>query len=395
VNTSFVETYVGHKVYLVGGAVRDMVMGIEPKDYDYVTLCSPDELMKRGWEHTGKMFPVFRHKDLNNVELAIGRTERKVAEGHNGFEWGLAKSLVDDLLRRDLTINAMAMDAEGVLYDPFGGREDIKAKLLRPVSPAFSEDPLRSFRAAKFAARYNFNPSASLLRAMREVAPELCKLSVERVREEMMAALLYDYADKFFEVLRDGGSLDYWFPELKAGLNVPAGPAHAHGTTTVFEHSLLALKAAEKNEDIRLMALTHDFGKAVTSPDILPHHYGHENVTEPLITFSRRMNFSDTLTHKLVTHTKMHMRYHIAEKMRPCKQVVLYRHVRRFQSEFLAACVADSRGRVDPSPRADNTYLAGLFLKLNNVDLSACKGQDEVVRLLEKAASEYKKEMKG
>jgi tRNA nucleotidyltransferase (CCA-adding enzyme) len=143
------------------------------------------------------------------------------------------------------------------------------------------------------------------------------------------------------------------------------------------------------------MALVHDFGKALTDKKILPHHYGHENMVEPVEAFSSRFNFSDTLTRKLVTHTKMHMRYHIAEKMRPCKQVILYRHVRRFQDEFLKACVADSRGRVDYVPRDHSTYVAELFKRLNAVDLSQCKGEEDVVRLLERAATEYKKEMKG
>lgn len=387
-----VEGVAGSPVYLVGGAVRDMVMGIEPKDYDYVTLSTPDELLRRGWEATGKAFPVYRHPYLGpHVELALGRTERKVSAGHNGFEWGLAKTLVDDLLRRDLTINAMAMNAEGQIIDPFGGRDDIKEKKLRPVSPAFAEDPLRSFRAARFAAKLNFFYSTSLLRVMREIAPELSALSVERVREEMTKALLTDNPERFFWTLRAGGSLSYWFPELLAGEDVPAGPAHAHGDTSVYEHSLLALRAAPKDHDIRLMALTHDFGKALTAKEILPHHYGHENVVEPVTSFSKRFNFSDTLERKLVNHTKMHMRYHLASKMRPCKLVVLYRNVRRYKDQYLSACLADSRGRVGKELNPEDPYLSNLFTRLDGVDLSACKKEKDVIRLLEKEASAFKK----
>lgn len=389
-----IEAQVGRKVYLVGGAVRDLLMGIEPKDVDYVTLATPDDLLARGWEATGKSFPVFRHPMFGpSHELALGRTERKVAQGHNGFEWGLAKSLVDDLLRRDLTINAIAMDSTGAIIDPFNGRDDIKNKYLRPVSPAFAEDPLRSFRAARFAAKYGFYYSTSLLRVMREVAPELQTLSVERVREEMMKALKTDKPHYFFTTLRAGGSLDYWFPELKAGENIPAGPAHAHGDTSVFDHLLLSVKAAPVDEEVRLMALVHDFGKPLTPKEILPHHYGHENVTDPVVAFARRMNFSETLERKLVSHTKMHMRYHLARKMRPVKLVKLYRVVRRFKTDYLSACLADSRGRVKDVFDPEDRYLHDLFARLDKVDLSSCKKEEDVLKLLEKEAAAFKKEM--
>ena len=388
-----IEAQTGKKVYLVGGAVRDLLMGIEPKDVDYVTLATPDDLLARGWEATGKSFPVFRHPMFGpSQELALGRTERKVASGHNGFEWGLAKSLVDDLLRRDLTINAIAMDSTGAIIDPFNGRNDIKDKVLRPVSPAFAEDPLRSFRAARFAAKYGFFYSTSLLRVMREVAPELQTLSVERVREEMMKALRTDNPHKFFYTLRAGGSLDYWFPELKAGENIPAGPHHAHGDTSVFDHLLLSVKAAPVDEEVRLMALVHDFGKPLTPKDILPHHYGHENVTDPVVAFARRMNFSETLERKLVSHTKMHMRYHLAREMRPVKLVKLYRVVRRFKTDYLSACLADSRGRVKDVFDPEDRYLHDLFARLDKVDLSKCKKEEDVLRLLEKEAAVFKKE---
>ncbi len=228
------SNYLSHKiadmeVYLVGGAVRDTVLGRPVKERDWVVLdSSPEEMLQLGYRPVGKQFPVFLHPETHE-EYALARTERKVGKGHGGFDFqtGSDVTLEDDLLRRDLTINAIAMDDKGELIDPYGGLEDIKNRVLRHVSQAFGEDPLRIFRVARFACQLpDFSVSSDTLKLMEQIAVngELLELSAERVWSEFSKALLAERPEQFLTTLRTVKALAFWFPEFsEVSCSIPGG----------------------------------------------------------------------------------------------------------------------------------------------------------------------------
>lgn len=272
------------KIYLVGGAVRDGLLGLPVKDRDWVvTGATPQQMLDASYQQVGRDFPVFLHPDTHE-EYALARTERKAGHGYTGFICHAAPdvTLEQDLKRRDLTINAIAMDQYGEIIDPWGGREDIERRVLRHVSPAFNEDPLRVLRVARFAARYahlNFRIADETLALMRSMTGngELAHLTPERVWKETEGALTSRNPQVYFQVLRDCGALAVLFPEVDALFGVPA-PEKWHPEIDTGVHTLMTLSIAAQlspEVDVRFAALTHDLGKGLTPKHLWPRHHGH------------------------------------------------------------------------------------------------------------------------
>ena len=279
----------GLELYLVGGAVRDHLLGLAAPDRDWLVVGStPEHMVELGFEPVGKDFPVFIHKP-SGEEYALARTERKTARGYQGFQFNTSPdiSLEEDLQRRDLTINAMAQDVDGELIDPFNGRADIKAGVLRHVSDAFVEDPVRILRLARFAARFDFSVAPETLSLMQSMVNngEVDALVPERVWQEMHKALLTDRPQNFFKVLRDCGALKRILPEIDALFGIPQ-TAKYHPEIDTGIHTMMVIEQAVKlsaDPLVRFAALVHDLGKAVTPKDILPSHKGHEKGGLPII----------------------------------------------------------------------------------------------------------------
>ncbi|VEC01041.1 Multifunctional CCA protein [Cedecea lapagei] len=272
------------KIYLVGGAVRDGLLKLPVKDKDWVVVgATPQQMLDEGYQQVGKDFPVFLHPQ-SHEEYALARTERKSGQGYTGFTCYSAPdvTLEQDLLRRDLTINAIAQDEHGKLIDPYNGLADIKSRLLRHVSPAFNEDPLRVLRVARFAARYahlNFQIAPETLALMREMTDngEIAHLTAERVWKETENALTSRNPQVFFAVLRECGALKVLFPEIDALYGVPA-PAKWHPEIDTGIHTLMTLSIAAQLSpavDVRFATLCHDLGKGLTPKEKWPSHHGH------------------------------------------------------------------------------------------------------------------------
>jgi tRNA nucleotidyltransferase (CCA-adding enzyme) len=348
------------KVYEVGGAVRDALLGLPVKERDWVVVgASPDELIALGYRRVGKDFPVFLHPHTGD-EYALARTERKVGRGYTGFEFDTASTvtLEQDLERRDLTINAIARDAAGTLIDPWGGRRDLEARVLRHVSPAFGEDPLRVLRVARFAARFaklgfTVAPETRTLLAEIVASGEMEALKPERVWQETAKALAEDDPQVYVEVLRDCGALVRVFPEVDALFGVPQ-PERWHPEIDTGVHVLLALKVAARltpAPTVRFAVLTHDLGKAATPQPMLPAHHGHERRSEELLgALCERLpvpnRFRDLALHVARHHGTVHRGAEL--KPRTVLDVITavdgLRQPERFE-EFLLACEADMRGR--------------------------------------------------
>ncbi|KEA53445.1 tRNA nucleotidyl transferase [Mangrovibacter sp. MFB070] len=272
------------KIFLVGGAVRDTLLGLPVKDRDWVVVgATPAEMLGQGFQQVGRDFPVFLHPDTHE-EYALARTERKSGHGYTGFICHAEPdvTLEQDLLRRDLTINAIAQSEEGAFIDPWNGQKDIAQRVLRHISPAFCEDPLRVLRVARFAARYahlGFRIAPETLALMQQMAQagELSHLTPERVWKETESALLTRNPQVFFQVLRDCGALSVLFPEVDALFGVPA-PAKWHPEIDTGIHTLMTLTIAAQLSpalDVRFATLCHDLGKGLTPPELWPRHHGH------------------------------------------------------------------------------------------------------------------------
>lgn len=348
-------------VYLVGGAVRDSLLGLEVKERDWVIVgATPMELIKQGYRQVGKDFPVFLHP-LTGEEYALARRERKVAPGYHGFamETGREIPLEADLLRRDLTINAMAMDASGRLIDPYGGEHDLHDRLLRHVSPAFVEDPVRCLRVARLAARFaglGFVVAPETLQLMRQMSlsGELSHLVPERVWAELQKALSGADPSVFFTTLRACGALAVLFPELERLFDVPQSPIH-HPEGDCGTHSLLVLDQCAKLTDdpaTRLAALLHDLGKGLTPVASWPSHPGHEAGGLALLAaFAGRYRLP-RIYHQLAAKVMLwHGEVHRACKLGPKALDQLLLETGAWQSSaagfesVLTACMADCRGR--------------------------------------------------
>ena len=272
------------KSYLVGGAVRDRLLGLPIKDKDWVVVgATPQQMLDAGYQQVGRDFPVFLHPD-SHEEYALARTERKSGSGYTGFTCYAAPdvTLEQDLLRRDLTVNALAEDSDGTIIDPYGGQRDLQQRILRHVSPAFAEDPLRVLRVARFAARYahlSFRIADETLALMREMANagELAHLTPERVWKETESALGTRNPQVFFQTLRDCGALKVLFPEIDALFGVPA-PEKWHPEIDTGVHTLMTVSMAamlSPDIDVRFATLCHDLGKGLTPKEFWPRHHGH------------------------------------------------------------------------------------------------------------------------
>jgi tRNA nucleotidyltransferase (CCA-adding enzyme) len=348
------------KVYLVGGAVRDRLLGLPVQDRDWVVVgATPEQMVAQGYKPVGADFPVFLHPQTKE-EYALARTERKHGHGYKGFTVYSAPdvTLEDDLRRRDLTINAMAEDGNGQLVDPFGGAVDLKAGLLRHVSPAFAEDPLRVLRVARFAARFaprGFRVADETLSLMRRIAEsgELSHLVPERVWQEVERALGEPAPGEFFRVLRETGALAVLFPEIDALFGVPQ-PVEHHPEVDTGVHVLLVLAAAARLTDdarARFAALTHDLGKGETPRAEWPKHHGHEETGAGLVQkLCARLRAPNDYRDLAVAVARHHGVMHRIDELRPgtilelIESVDFLRRPERVDA-FIAACEADFRGR--------------------------------------------------
>jgi tRNA nucleotidyltransferase (CCA-adding enzyme) len=358
-------------IYLVGGAVRDELLGREPVERDWVVVgATPEQLVRQGYRPVGRDFPVFLHPDTGE-EYALARTERKTGPGYRGFTVHAAPdvTLEDDLRRRDLTINAMARAADGTLVDPYGGRSDLEARLLRHVSPAFVEDPVRVLRVARFAARFadtGFSVAAETMDLMRRMVAdgETDALVPERVWQELRTALGERCPQVFVDVLRACGALARVLPEVDRLFGVPQ-PARWHPEIDTGKHTLMVLQqaAALSGETrVRFAALTHDIGKGVTPVEQLPAHHGHEARGAVMIeTLVKRLRIPNDHRDLAVLVARHHCQAHRVAELRPATALKLlerldaFRRPERFE-EFLLACEADMRGRTGfearPYPQA-------------------------------------------
>ena len=349
------------KAYLVGGAVRDELLGLPVRERDWVVVgAAPEELTAAGYKAVGKDFPVFLHPQTNE-EYALARTERKTGPGYRGFETRFSPdvTLEQDLERRDLTINAIARDVDsGVLIDPFGGQRDLEARVLRHVSAAFVEDPVRVLRAARFAARFaplGFKVAPETLALMREIAArgELDALVPERVWQETQKALEQPAPWVFFEVLREGNALPVVFPEIASLFGVPQ-PAQWHPEIDTGVHTLMVLQqAARMSNDavVRFAALVHDLGKGTTPPGEWPRHIAHEQRSVPLIeAMCTRLRIPNAFREVALLVGRYHLLSHKVAELRDTTLLELlenldaFRRPERFE-QFVIACEADARGR--------------------------------------------------
>ncbi|MGA9028656.1 MAG: multifunctional CCA addition/repair protein [Steroidobacteraceae bacterium] len=348
------------QVYLVGGAVRDALLGVPVRERDWVVVgATREELLAGGYREVGRDFPVFLHPETHE-EYALARLERKVAPGYRGFavEFGPGVTLEEDLARRDLTINAMARSGDGALIDPYGGAADIEARLLRHVSPAFAEDPVRVLRAARFAARFaplGFRIAPETLALMRAMVErhEIDALVAERVWQETDKALRETAASEYFRVLRGCGALRVIFPEIDALFGVPQ-PVEWHPEIDTGVHVLMVLDQAVAlgaDAAVRFAALVHDLGKGATPRAEWPGHRGHEERSVALIeTLAARLRVPTAYRELALIVARDHGLVHRALELRPGTIVEMFERVDAFRrpdrfADMLLACEADYRGR--------------------------------------------------
>ncbi len=362
------------QVYLVGGAVRDALLGLPVKERDWVVVGgSRDELLGLKYREVGRDFPVFLHPD-SHEEYALARRERKTAPGYRGFavEFGPEVTLEQDLARRDLTINAIAQAGDGTWIDPHHGRRDLEARLLRHVSPAFAEDPVRILRLARFAARFaalGFKVAPETMALMRAMVDggEADALVAERVWQETEKALREPGASVFFQVLRDCGALRVVYPEIDALFGVPQ-PEKWHPEIDTGVHTLMVLDQAVRlsgDVKVRFAALVHDLGKATTPQQEWPGHKGHEERSVELIeTLCDRLKVPGELRELSIIVARYHGNVHRAFELRPgtilgiLEKTDAFRRSDRF-AQALLACEADSRGRLglENEPYPQRPYL--------------------------------------
>jgi tRNA nucleotidyltransferase (CCA-adding enzyme) len=408
------------KVYLVGGAVRDEQLGVPVKERDWCVVgATPEDLEALGYRQVGRDFPVFLHPE-SGEEYALARTERKTAAGYHGFQFLTSPdiSIEDDLGRRDLTINAMAMATDGndTLIDPYGGLQDLHNGVLRHVSDAFAEDPVRILRVAKFASRFaarDFQLAPETLALMRHMVDngEADALVAERVWKETEEALRSDNPQEYFSVLERCGALRAVFPEIAALFGVPQPPQH-HPEIDCGIHTLMVLQQAAILSDdpvVRFAALVHDLGKATTAPELLPSHHGHERRSMKLVkSMAKRLAIPQSYRDLGMLVAEYHGHCHRAMELRAdtilrvLERSDAFRRPQRF-SNFLLACEADARGRTGleerPYPQAD--YLRGAYAAAAGVsaaDIAAAGGsgadigrqlQEERTRAISDYVSSY------
>ncbi len=365
----------GLEIYLVGGAVRDTRLGLKVEERDFVVVgATPEAMLERGFTQVGKDFPVFLHPRTKD-EYALARTERKTAPGYHGFavHADTDVTLEQDLERRDLTINALAQGPDGRIIDPYGGLADLERRVLRHVSPAFAEDPVRILRVARFAARFQqlgfqvAKETMALMRSMVE-AGEVDALVPERVWQEMGKALAEDRPSVFFGVLRECGALARLLPELDRLWGVPQ-PAKWHPEIDTGVHVMMVLDMAARLSpltEVRFAALCHDLGKGTTPAQILPSHHGHEERSVELLEqVCERFRIPNRHRELARITARYHGKVHKVAELRPTtilglfERADLFRRPERFE-QMLIACEADYRGRLGYEAR---DYPQGALLR--------------------------------
>ncbi len=363
------------QIFLVGGAVRDKLLNYPTSEKDWLVVgSSVKSMLEQGFKQVGKDFPVFLHPKTGE-EYALARQERKISTGYHGFEvdTGEEITLEQDLMRRDLTINAMAMDEKGQIIDPYHGQRDLKAKCLRHVSPAFAEDPLRILRVARFAARYHhlgFSIAPETLDLMTQLAKtgELKSISAERVWTETRRAMAEKSPQIYFETLKACHALADWFPEVDCLWGIP-NPEKWHPEIDTGIHTMMVLEQSallSDNPKTRFAAVCHDLGKGVTPKSEWPSHKGHEKNGLPLIeTLCARLRVPKDFKQLAKIVSEFHLHLHKIEQLKPSTIVKLlektdaFRNKERFE-EFIKACEADYRGRTGFE---DRDYPQGQILR--------------------------------
>jgi tRNA nucleotidyltransferase (CCA-adding enzyme) len=364
------------KTYLVGGAVRDEQLDYPHKEKDWVVVgATPEDMLAAGFQQVGKDFPVFLHPETKE-EYALARTERKTSPGYKGFDVHATPdvTLEQDLLRRDLTINALAKDEAGEIIDPFNGLQDIHDRILRHVSPAFAEDPVRILRVARFAARYlhlGFIVADETMQLMKQMVEdgEVDALVPERVWQEMEKALGERSPSRFIEVLRDCGALERILPELDRLFGVPQPEEH-HPEVDTGIHTLMVLQQACRLSDdtvVRFAALMHDLGKGVTPESEWPHHIEHEaRGADIVLDVCKRLRIPNEYRDLAELTARFHLHYHRALELKPStvvktlEQLDAFRKPQRFE-KFLLASEADARGRPG---HEDSTFPQGAYFRM-------------------------------
>ena len=344
--------------YLVGGAVRDTLLGYPFHERDWVVVgATPQQMLELGYQQVGKDFPVFLHPQTKE-EHALARTERKSGKGYTGFDVYAAPdvTLEQDLLRRDLTINAIAQADDGTLVDPFGGAKDIAAKVLRHVSNAFAEDPLRVLRVARFYARYahlGFTVADETIALMAQLSEELTTLSPERVWQETAKALSEATPQAYFELLKQTGALEVLMPELACLWGVPQPPKW-HPEIDTGVHCMMVLRQAaliSERLDIRFAALVHDLGKGLTDPALWPAHHGHEHSgLKPIQELCQRLRVPNECRDLALLVCEFHQLVHRAQELKSSTVLKLFDAIDLWRkperlTAILKCCIADLRGR--------------------------------------------------
>lgn len=380
------------QIYLVGGAVRDELLHYPVHEKDWVVVgATPQQMLELGYTQVGKDFPVFLHPDTKE-EYALARTERKTAPGYKGFVVHAAAdvTLEDDLQRRDLTINAMAQDNHGKIIDPFNGQQDLQNKILRHVSAAFGEDPVRILRVARFAARYHhlgFRLAEETLELMHNMVQqgEADALVAERVWQEMHKALNERNPEIFIQTLRDCGALQKILPEIDCLFGVPQ-PEKYHPEIDTGVHTLMVLQQAcllTGDTATRFAALCHDLGKGITPKNLWPSHHGHEEGGVPLVeNLCARLRIPNEFRDLAVMTARFHLYFHRAWELRPdtllklIEQTDALRKPQRFEN-FLLACMADTRGRpgFEKDPCLQTEYLRNVASAARNINIDDLKEQ--------------------
>lgn len=347
------------KLYMVGGAVRDRLLGRPAKDADWLVVGATEADVTTRWPdatRVGRSFPVYLVEGLG--EVALARRESKAGRGHRGFsvEFGPEVTLEEDLWRRDLTINAMALDEGGTLHDPLGGAADLARRVLRHTGPAFADDPLRVYRLARFAAELEFEVAPETVAACRAVPrDELAGEPRDRVRGELLRAMAGPAPQRFIRVLREAALLDVHLEEVDDLAGVPAGPERHHGEGDALTHTLMVLaEAARISADpaVRLAALTHDLGKARTPRELLPRHRGHEEAgVEAVMSLCERVGLPRQLRSACCLFAAEHINVHRFSELRDPRKVDLAVAADKsvLKAEGVAdAAEADALGRVPP-----------------------------------------------
>lgn len=378
------------QIYLVGGAVRDQLLNYPVKEKDWVVVgATVEQMLEQGYQQVGKDFPVFLHPK-SREEHALARTERKTAPGYTGFAVHASPeiTLEEDLQRRDLTINAIAQDANGNIIDPYNGQQDLQDKLLRHVSQAFSEDPVRILRVARFAARYahlGFSVASETMQLMQSMvnAGEVDALVAERVWQEFYKSLCERNPEVFLQTLRECGALAIIFPEIDALFGVPQ-PIEHHPEIDTGIHTLMVLQQACRLTDnpvTRFAALCHDLGKGLTPKDKWPSHHGHEaKGVKPVQQMCKRLRIPKEYRELASITAKYHLHVHRAYELKTStllntiEKLDGIRKPQRYE-QFLLACTADSRGRTgyeeNDYPQADR-YREALSI-ISQLDISPLK----------------------